>query len=149
MAPDRRMTPRVGTTLAQLGAQGLGVLLLAVGLVLFVAPLRRFALEGRSTLAPWDSPTRLVVRGPSSHVRDPMISGVVCILLAEGLLLLSRPHLVWAGAFLAVDLLYFPLYEEPRLRRRFGEAYREYCRHVPRVVPRLRPWRPPNVTRAA
>jgi protein-S-isoprenylcysteine O-methyltransferase Ste14 len=26
--------------------------------------------------------------------------------------------------------------------RRFGEPYREYCRHVRRVIPRLRPWDP-------
>jgi hypothetical protein len=26
------------------------------------------------------------------------------------------------------------------LAERFGADYREYCRHVPRLVPRLRPW---------
>ena len=25
---------------------------------------------------------------------------------------------------------------------RFGDEYREYCRHVERLVPRLRPWQP-------
>jgi protein-S-isoprenylcysteine O-methyltransferase Ste14 len=30
------------------------------------------------------------------------------------------------------------LYEEPTLRRQFGESYQEYSRSVPRWVPRFR-----------
>ncbi len=30
------------------------------------------------------------------------------------------------------------LYEEPILRRRFGESYEEFCKRVPRWVPRIR-----------
>ena len=71
-----------------------------------------------------------------------MISGVVFVLFGEALLLGSRPHLVWALVFLGVNLVYIPLLEEPMLERRFGAAYVEYCRHVPRVIPRVRPWRP-------
>jgi protein-S-isoprenylcysteine O-methyltransferase Ste14 len=37
--------------------------------------------------------------------------------------------------------VYIPLLEEPLLLERFGDGYREYCRHVPRLLPRLRPWR--------
>jgi protein-S-isoprenylcysteine O-methyltransferase Ste14 len=124
-----------------LAAQGGGLLLLAVGLALFVASLRRFDREGKGTLAPWDPPRRLVVRGPYAYVRNPMISGVLLLLFGEALVLLSRPHLGWALLFFAINAVYIPLLEEPLLRERFGEAYREYCRHVPRLVPRLRPWR--------
>lgn len=119
---------------------GLG--LLAVGLLLFGASLRRFASDGHGTLAPWDPPRRLVVRGPYAYVRHPMISGVVFILFGEALLLASRPHLEWALTFLAVNLAYLPLLEEPMLTRRFGSAYAMYCRHVPRLIPRVRPWQP-------
>lgn len=51
----------------------LGCGLLMVGGTLFVASLRRFADEGRGTLAPWDPPRRFVVRGPYRYVRNPMI----------------------------------------------------------------------------
>jgi len=34
--------------------------------------------------------------------------------------------------------LFVPLYEERDMERRFGEEYREYCRRVPRWLPRLR-----------
>jgi protein-S-isoprenylcysteine O-methyltransferase Ste14 len=133
---------RVGSDLAQVLPQVGGLCLLAVGGLLFLASLGRFATEGRGTLAPWDPPRHLVVRGPYRYVRNPMISGVVLVLFGEALLLLSRPHLTWAVIFLGVNSVYIPLVEEPGLARRFGEAYGEYCRHVPRLVPRLRPWNP-------
>lgn len=69
-----------------------------------------------------------------------MISDVVLVLFGESLLLLSAVHAAWAAAFLALNLVYIPIIEEPQLRGRFGAAYLEYCRNVPRVVPRLRPW---------
>src|SRR2546430_1175027 len=31
-------------------------------------------------------------------------------------------------------------YEEPTLRRMFAAEYEEYCRNVPRWLPRVRPW---------
>jgi protein-S-isoprenylcysteine O-methyltransferase Ste14 len=129
-----------GDTAAALALQALGLGTLAVGLVLFVASLRRFVAEGEGTLAPWDPPTKLVVRGPYRWVRNPMISGVIFVLFGEALLLLSWPHVGWALFFLAANLVYIPLVEEPGLERRFGEPYREYRRHVPRILPRLRPW---------
>ena len=78
-----------------------------------------------------------------------MISGVLFILFGEALLLLSRPHFVWALIFLGMNILVIPLFEEPDLRRRFGDAYVEYCRHVPRLFPRLRPWEPEDPVLAA
>jgi protein-S-isoprenylcysteine O-methyltransferase Ste14 len=69
-----------------------------------------------------------------------MISGVVFVLFGEALLLLSRPHMTWAVTFLVINVIYIPLLEEPQLRERFGAAYDEYCRHVPRLLPRLRPF---------
>jgi protein-S-isoprenylcysteine O-methyltransferase Ste14 len=127
---------------AEIAAQAAGVVLIGIGMALFVATLRRFAGEGQGTLAPWDPPRRLVVRGPYRYVRNPMISGVLMVLAGEALVLLSRPHFIWMLAFFAINALYIPLIEEPMLAMRFGESYKEYCRHVPRLVPRLRPWDP-------
>jgi protein-S-isoprenylcysteine O-methyltransferase Ste14 len=140
LARRNGIAPTLGATVGEVAAQLAGLALLVLGLILFVASLRRFATEGRGTLAPWDPPRALVVRGPYRYVRNPMISGVVFVLFGEGLVLLSRPHLVWAVTFLGINALYVPLLEEPLLEQRFGEAYREYCRHVPRLFPRLRPW---------
>ena len=121
-----------------------GVALLLVGLALFASSLRRFAVDGRGTLAPWDPPRKLVVRGPYRYVRNPMISGVVFVLFGEALVLGSVPHLWWAVIFLAINAVYIPLLEEPMLVARFAASYDEYKRNVPRLMPRLRPWDPPD-----
>lgn len=135
-------TLEVGSSPAGIGGQLVGLVLLALGALLFGASLLRFVREGRGTLAPWDPPRRLVVRGPYRYVRNPMISGVVLVLFGEAAVLLSRPHLLWALLVLASNAVYIPLIEEPMLAERFGSDYQEYRRHVPRLVPRVRPWRP-------
>jgi protein-S-isoprenylcysteine O-methyltransferase Ste14 len=135
-------TLALGSSLPEIGGQVLGCVLLAIGGLLFLVSVLRFVREGRGTLAPWDPPRRLVVGGPYRYVRNPMISGVVLVLFGQALVLLSRPHFLWALLFLGFNAIYIPLIEEPMLARRFGSEYREYCRHVPRLVPRLRPWTP-------
>lgn len=122
--------------------QILGAFLFITGLVLFISSLYHFAIQGKGTLAPWDPPKHLVVRGPYRFVRNPMISGVIFILFSEALMLQSLPHAVWGAIFVAVNGIYIPLVEEPQLEARFGEPYQRYCRHVPRFLPRLRPWDP-------
>ena len=143
------VVPAIGGSTAELTLQVCGVVPLALGVLLFASTLRRFAVDGRGTLAPWDPPRRLVVRGPYRFVRNPMISGVVLVLVGEAMLLASRPHAVWAFVFVVINLTYIPLLEEPMLLLRFGEPYREYCRHVPRLFPRLRPWSPESIDRNA
>jgi protein-S-isoprenylcysteine O-methyltransferase Ste14 len=130
----------VGSSPLSILAQVAGVLLLLLGLLLFLSSFRRFAAEGEGTLAPWDPPQRLVVSGPYRYVRHPMISGVVFIVFGEALVLQSRPQLNWALLFLAINLVYIPLLEEPLLARRFGPDYAAYRRHVPLLFPRLHPW---------
>jgi protein-S-isoprenylcysteine O-methyltransferase Ste14 len=123
----------------------LGAALIGVGLLLIVRTVALLAGEGSGTLAPWDPTSRLVVRGPYRYVRNPMISGVLFVLLGQAALLGSVPLLVWFLIVLTVNAVYLPLVEEPGLRSRFGEDYDRYRAHVPRWVPRLRPWQPPGV----
>jgi protein-S-isoprenylcysteine O-methyltransferase Ste14 len=129
---------RTGAGIGLLSIAGLP--LIALGLLLIVRTIALFAGVGRGTLAPWDPTTRLVVRGPYRHVRNPMISGVLFVLLGEAALLGSWPLLLWFAVVLAVNAAYLPLVEEPGLERRFGEDYERYRAHVPRWIPRLRPW---------
>ena len=131
----------VGSSVGLVLLQLTGVVLLGLGFVLFVTSLLRFSTEGKGTLAPWDPPRVFVVHGPYRFVRNPMISGVILILFGEACALLSAPHSIWAVCFLIINLVSIPLVEEPQLERRFGDPYREYCRHVRRFIPRLRPWK--------
>lgn len=117
-----------------------GLVVLAVGLWLFAASLSHFFTEGKGTLAPWDPPRRLVVRGPYRYVRNPMISGVIFIVGGEALLLRSIPHAWWVAIFAGMNAIVIPLTEEPLLKVRFGDDYRLYCQNVRRFVPRWKPW---------
>jgi protein-S-isoprenylcysteine O-methyltransferase Ste14 len=129
-------------TLPLLFVQLAGLALIVVGILLFASTLRRFATEGKGTLAPWDPPRKLVVHGPYRYVRNPMISGVLIIILGEALVLLSKSHFWWFLTFFAINAVYIPLLEEPMLQSRFGDSYTEYRRHVPRLIPRFTPWQP-------
>jgi protein-S-isoprenylcysteine O-methyltransferase Ste14 len=101
-----------------------------------------FATVGEGTLAPWDPTQKLVVRGIYRYVRNPMIIGVLSVLLGEAVFLGSLPVLVWFLIFFAVNATYIPLLEERGLAGRFGDDYLVYKRNVPRWIPRLTPWTP-------
>ena len=119
----------------------LGLSLIGLGLLLVYRTISLFAGVGEGSLAPWDPPQKLVVRGVYRRVRNPMISGV---------LLGSSPLFVWFLVVFGVNAVYIPLVEERGLRTRFGEEYTNYRRNVPRWIPRLRPWTPmrgPDVVR--
>jgi len=131
-----------GSELGPWPLAAVGVVLVALGLALVIWTATLFARIGKGTLAPWDPTARLVVAGPYRHVRNPMISGVLAVLLGEAALFGSLPLLVWFGAVFALNAIYFPLVEEPGLRERFGEDYERYRANVPRWLPRLRPWEP-------
>ncbi len=120
-----------------------GLICAGMGLSLMVATIRLFGTVGQGTLAPWDPPQHLVVRGVYRHVRNPMISRVLFVLLGESLLTASLPLLCWFLVAGAINAVYIPLLEEPGLERRFGSDSRRYRQYVPRWLPRLTPWEPP------
>jgi len=142
IASENRVALTAPSDLTGTALQGFGTVLVALGLVLFAASLYYFWSRGRGTLAPWDPPRRFVVDGPYRFVRNPMISGVIFVLLGEAAVLRSRPHAVWAGLVILINVLYIPAIEEPMLAERFGEGYLQYKRGVRRFLPRLSPWNP-------
>lgn len=110
------------------------------GLILAGWTMSLFIRFGDGTAAPWDPPQKLVVRGPYRHVRNPMISGVVFLLISESLLFDVTGLLIWTTVFFVGNSVYFPLVEEPGLRSRFGDDYKVYFANVGRWIPRLTPW---------
>ena len=115
-----------------------------VGLGLAVWTVRLFVKFGNGTPAPWDPPKKLVIRGPYRHVRNPMITGALLILLAETLLFQSWPLSIWMVVFFIGSTIYFRFIEEKGLEKRFGDDYQKYKARVPRWIPRLQPWNPEN-----
>jgi protein-S-isoprenylcysteine O-methyltransferase Ste14 len=117
-----------------------GIALIGIGLLMAIRTVSLFTKFGKGTPAPWDPPQKLVVRGIYRHVRNPMISSVIGILIGEVLLTGSQPLLYWSLFFLLINLIYIPAFEEPGLSRRFGEDYDLYKENVPRWIPRIDPW---------
>jgi protein-S-isoprenylcysteine O-methyltransferase Ste14 len=118
-----------------------GVVLVALGAGFLLQAFARFVIEGLGTPAPVAPPERLVVGGVYRHVRNPMYLAVGAAIVGQGLLLGRPALLLYAAVFGAVVFCFVRLYEEPTLRRQFGESYETYRRAVPGWLPRLRPWR--------
>jgi len=117
----------------------LGGLMIAAGLPVLLDSFARFAIQGLGTPAPVAPPQHLVVTGLYRYVRNPMYVAVLSMIFGQGLLfgntwLLGYGVVVWLGFFAFVLL-----YEEPALRGEFGKEYDDFCAHVPRWIPRLRP----------
>ena len=115
--------------------------LLALGFFLVIWTMRLFYAIGKGSLAPWNPVDKLIITGPYAYVRNPMLSGVFCLLFAETLLFQSKALLIYALIFIVINAIYFPLSEEKGLLKRYGEDYAEYKRNVPRFLPRLTPYR--------
>jgi protein-S-isoprenylcysteine O-methyltransferase Ste14 len=121
-----------------------GAALLVLGAVALLRAILRFAVEGLGTPAPVAPTRHLVVGGAYRYVRNPMYLAVLATIVGQALWL-GRPVLLqYAAVFLATVAAFVLGYEEPALRRQFGEEYEAYVRAVPRWWPRLRPWTPPG-----
>jgi protein-S-isoprenylcysteine O-methyltransferase Ste14 len=129
-----------GTGSSSLGAmQVLGLVPITLGVAIYLWCAWDFARSGRGTPAPYDPPRQLVARGLYRYVRNPMYVGVECVLLGEAILFASSRLFVYAVLVGLVFHLVVLVYEEPTLRSKFGDAYEDYCRKVPRWLPRLTP----------
>lgn len=117
-----------------------GVGLFVASFLLFASTVRLFIRIGKGTLAPWDPTKTLIIVGPYRYYRNPMISGVLGMIIAEAIFFASPVLVVWALIFFVVNTLYFIAYEEPDLLSKHGSEYRRYMQHVPRWLPRLRPY---------
>jgi protein-S-isoprenylcysteine O-methyltransferase Ste14 len=120
--------------------QFVGVVAGAAGLSLFLYTVILFKIIGRGTLAPWSPKQRLVITGPYRYCRNPMITGVFFILVGECIFFWSPALLSYLLIFFVINTIYFILVEEPGLQERFGNDYDEYKEHVPRWIPRLKPY---------
>jgi protein-S-isoprenylcysteine O-methyltransferase Ste14 len=118
----------------------IGLLLIAAGLPVLLDSFARFALHGLGTPAPIFPTRHLVVTGLFRYVRNPMYVAVAALIFGQGLFFSSAPVLEYGIAVWMGFHLFVLIYEEPALRKTYGAEYQEFCAHVPRWIPRLRPW---------
>jgi protein-S-isoprenylcysteine O-methyltransferase Ste14 len=122
---------------ATIGApQIAGMFVVAIGTAIALWCVFTFVFVGKGTPAPFDPPRKLVIRGPYRFVRNPMYIGAGMTLAGAALYYESLSILIYACLFFVITHLFVVLYEEPTLRRTFGDEYEAYCRRVRRWRPR-------------
>jgi protein-S-isoprenylcysteine O-methyltransferase Ste14 len=117
-----------------------GLAFIITGLYFIVSTVALFIKIGKGTLAPWSPTGKLVISGLYRYVRNPMIIGVLMVLIGESVLFLSVRIFIWAVLFIIINTVYFILYEEPDLEKKFGEEYSTYKKYVNRWLPRFKPY---------
>jgi protein-S-isoprenylcysteine O-methyltransferase Ste14 len=129
-----RTGPRIETGMISF----LGVPLCLIGSLMVLRCFWDFTYKGHGTPAPIDPPRELVITGLYRYVRNPIYVGVLLIFLGYFVWFGYRALLIYtAVAFIGVDS-FVVLYEEPTLKKKFGAAYEEYLKRVPRWIPRFR-----------
>jgi protein-S-isoprenylcysteine O-methyltransferase Ste14 len=112
-----------------------GMVIGAAGTAVAAWCIFTFASIGRGTPAPFDPPRRLVIQGPYRFVRNPMYIGAGLALASAALFYESLPLLGYTALFFLATHLFVVWYEEPTLRRNFGQEYEAFCRKVRRWWP--------------
>ena len=118
---------------------GLGILCLALSGMMRFALHRHLTLStllGLPEIAPDRYPRTLVTEGLYARIRHPRYVQVVIALTGYALIAnYLASYLVvalWIPAIYIIVVL-----EERELRDHFGKVYEDYCRRVPRFMPRL------------
>ncbi|HUH98116.1 MAG TPA: isoprenylcysteine carboxylmethyltransferase family protein [Anaerolineales bacterium] len=120
----------------------LGIVPLVCGACLSLYCIFAFAWTGLGTPAPFDPPRTLVIKGLYRYVRNPMYWGAFLILVGQWALFgVGWNTVIYIACFAGLTHLFVYFYEEPTLRQKFNRDYSDYCRNVPRWLPRLKPWK--------
>jgi protein-S-isoprenylcysteine O-methyltransferase Ste14 len=115
-----------------------GIVVLIAGAGIYFRCAWEFAVRGLGTPAPIAPTKFLVVGGLNRRVRNPMYIGVLLVILGQAALFRALQLLAYGIVVIFLAHLFVVFYEEPTLRRLFGESYEDYRRSVPRWVPRLK-----------
>ncbi len=118
-----------------------GGFLIIASICVLLDSFARFAIQGLGTPAPVFPTRHLVISGFYRHVRNPIYIAVVAAILGQGLVFGSVPVLEYGVLIWLAFHVFVLVYEEPKLTATFGSEYEVFCTHVPRWLPRLRPWR--------
>jgi protein-S-isoprenylcysteine O-methyltransferase Ste14 len=113
-----------------------GMIVVAIGTVIALWCVLTFVFIGKGTPAPFDPPRKLVVRGPYRFVRNPMYIGAGMTIAGAAVYYQSFSILSYTCLFFLITHLFVVFYEEPTLRRTFGDEYEAYFGRVRRWLPR-------------
>jgi protein-S-isoprenylcysteine O-methyltransferase Ste14 len=114
----------------------LGLLLMGIAWAIYLWCAADF-MRAQGTPAPVDPPKELVMRGLYRYVRNPMYVGVMTGIAGWAVWFGEAAVLVYGVFGFILVHSFVTLYEEPHLRKVFGQAYDEYCKSVPRWIPKI------------
>jgi protein-S-isoprenylcysteine O-methyltransferase Ste14 len=109
-----------------------GIVLIIAGVAIYIWCAGDFISKGKGTPAPYEPPKELVIKGLYRYSRNPMYVGVLSVVAGEALFFTSLSILIYTLALLLLFHLRVTLYEEPTLKRLFGQSFDDYCGRVPR-----------------
>jgi protein-S-isoprenylcysteine O-methyltransferase Ste14 len=112
-----------------------GMVIGAIGGLIALWCVYTFATIGKGTPAPFDPPRRLVTKGPYQFVRNPMYIGAGFALIGAAIFYESLSLFGYVGMLFVATQSFVVFYEEPTLKRTFGDEYMDYCRKVRRWLP--------------
>jgi len=113
-----------------------GIPVVFAGVACYVWALGQL-LRRKTSALPGMAPVALETTGLYSHVRNPVLLGVVLILAGEAVNARSLLLAIYAAIYwLALDRL-VAVREERDLCVVFGDRYLDYCRNVPRWLPKF------------
>jgi len=113
-----------------------GGLLLVVGLFFGLWSNYVQLTRGRGTPLPVLPTQELLTQGPYRYCRNPMTFGTILAYLGLGVAAGTIAGILLVLGFAACLVLYLKRMEEKELAERFGEAYLQYRREVPFIIPR-------------
>lgn len=108
----------------------------AYSYLLFVGKGLPIELFGRAL-----HPTQaLVTTGPYAYTRNPVVLGILFILLGVACYTRSISGLALVPISAIAAAIYLSVFEEKGLLARFGADYEEYHKNVPLIIPRFTPY---------
>jgi len=115
-----------------------GMILMWSGAVLAIYCSLLMLSFAKGTPLVTSAPQKLLVRNIYKYIRHPMMWALFIVVLGEALTFGQWILFIWLIAMSRIIFLIVVNYEEPQLERRFGESWNEYCRKVPRWLPRFK-----------
>ncbi len=110
------------------------------GVVIYFWCSHSFVFFGKGTPMPFSPTKKLLVTGLYRFVRNPMYLAALLVLAGETLLFQSRGLFIYCLILFGVFHFQVLALEEPYLKEKFGDTYKQYCKAVRRWIPRRKPY---------
>jgi protein-S-isoprenylcysteine O-methyltransferase Ste14 len=114
--------------------QVMSAIIFFIGFLIMTTCILRFAFYGRGTLSPADPTKQLITVGLYKYSRNPMYIGVLLMLIGLSVLFGSNSLGMYTMFVFISFNIFIVFFEEPRLRKDFGEDYMNYCKRVRRWI---------------